>query len=606
MLASMRPPALLAAIAAAMFFANLGGAHLWDVDEAIFAQAAKEMLHRGDYVTPYFNGQVFPDKPAMMYWLMIGAYKLFGTTEFAARSASAIFGIGSVLLTYRLGRLMFSPAVGFWSGLVLASSLNFCVIARAATPDAFLTFFSTLAMLAFVSGTAKARARSSEPNERNAPWCGQTRFEPSWAAYALAYAAMGCAVLTKGPIGVILPTAVIGLFLLIMRAEPANPLGGSGWRGVVRNVVAWSARVFSPLHFFRTVWSMRPITAMVAVLAVAGPWYTLVGIETDGQWLVGFFGVHNFGRFLNAMESHSGPIFYYVIAVAIGFFPWSVLLAPGFLHMKRLLNQGDPWRPGYVLVCSWAAVWVGFFSVAGTKLPSYVVPAYPALALLTGSLIAHWMREPCLLSRVWTRLAFGTLAMVGVGMIVALPIVAHVYLADDFILGAIGLVPLIAAVLGWVYSERERVRGAVGTLSVLAVALPIALFGFGAAYVDRYQDSPPLARRIADATSPGHEPAIGSFRYFRPSFVFYTDRQVQKLDSADAVHSFFAAHARDSFVLTTDTQLVKLRPNLPSDVGVLASCPRFLRAGNVVLLGRSSPDASTAAKPPGPPSSAVH
>ena len=131
MLARLRHQLVLAAIAGAMYFVNLGATHLWDVDEAIFSQAAKEMHARGDAVVPYFNGQVFPDKPALMYWLMIGAYELFGPTEFAARFWSAVFGIGSVLLTYQLGRLVFSPRVAFWSGLILATSLNFNVIARA-------------------------------------------------------------------------------------------------------------------------------------------------------------------------------------------------------------------------------------------------------------------------------------------------------------------------------------------------------------------------------------------------------------------------------------------------------------------------------------------
>ena len=96
---SMRHPMLLAVIAAFVFFTNLGAAHLWDVDEAIFAAAAKEMLARGDHMVPYFNGEVFTHKPAMMYWFMIAAYEMFGPTEFAARFWSAVFGIGSVLLT---------------------------------------------------------------------------------------------------------------------------------------------------------------------------------------------------------------------------------------------------------------------------------------------------------------------------------------------------------------------------------------------------------------------------------------------------------------------------------------------------------------------------
>jgi hypothetical protein len=121
--------------AAAMFFFNLGATHLWDVDEAIFSQAAKEMYERGDATTPYFNGQIFPDKPAMMYWLMMSAYEVFGPTEFAARFWSAVFGVGSVLLTYRIGRLIFSPA--WLSGPAMLAT---CVVSTSSPgppPDCF-------------------------------------------------------------------------------------------------------------------------------------------------------------------------------------------------------------------------------------------------------------------------------------------------------------------------------------------------------------------------------------------------------------------------------------------------------------------------------------
>ncbi len=590
----MRSPLLLAAIAALVFFTHLGATHLWDVDEAIFSQAAKEMFARGDSVVPYFNGQVFPDKPALMYWFMIGAYELFGTTELAARFFSAVFGIGSVLLTWRLGRLMFSPAVAFWSGLILASNISYSVIARAATPDSYLVFFSTLAVLIFVSGTAKARAASGEPNERNAPWAGQTTFEPSWASYAFAYAAMGCGVLTKGPVGVVMPTAVIGLFLLIMRSAPVEPTNEPGWRGWLRHALRSAASVASPGLFFRTVWSMRPLTAVAMVLAVAGPWYVWVGMRTDGQWLVDFFGIHNVGRFVGAMDNHRGPIVYYLGAIAVGFFPWSALLAPTLLDMKRQLGQGSPWRPGYVLVCSWIAVWVGFFSLAGTKLPSYIVPAYPALALLTGCCVGHWLRDPAAVSRMWSRLAWGTVALAGVAMMVAFPIVAHVFLGDDWILGAVGAIPLIGAAVGWYFSRRGQVRYAVCTLGTLSVVLVIALFGFGAAHIDRYQDSPRFARIIAENTSLGEPPAIGSFHYFRPSFVFYTERSIEPLGTEEAVNAFFAAHPGSAFLFTTDERYEKLGATLPPDVSIIDARPRFLRGGKVLLLGRSPHVASRA------------
>jgi 4-amino-4-deoxy-L-arabinose transferase-like glycosyltransferase len=591
---SLRAPLLLAALAAVAFFFNLGGAHLWDVDEAIFSQAAKEMFQRGDYVVPYFNGAVFPDKPAMMYWLMIAAYELFGTTEFAARFWSAVFGVGSVLLTYRLGQLMFSPAAGFWGGLSLASCIQFGVIARAATPDAFLVFFSTLAIVFFVSGTATARIASGEPNERNAPWAGQTTFEPSWLTWALAYAAMGCGALTKGPIGVVLPTATIGLFLLVVRARPVDATSTAGWRGAARHAVRWMASVFAPGHFVATVWSMRPLTAIAVVLGVAGPWYALVGARTDGAWLAGFFGVHNFGRFVSAMENHRGPIIYYLVAIAVGFFPWSVLFAPGWMQMRRQLAQHHPWRPGYVLVGSWLAVWIGFFSIAGTKLPSYVAPAYPALGLFTGCFVANWLRDPSALTKYWRRMAWGTVAATGVGMLVALPIVAQVFLHGDAVLAAIGVIPLLAATAGLVLCERGRVRASAWTMSVLGLTLVVTILGFGAARVDQHQVSAPLAAKIAAATPPGATPAIGSFHFFRPSFVFYTAQPIEQFRGPEEVTAFFAAHPHDAFLITTDERIDRLDGALPADVAVLDKRPRFLQPGNVILLGRAHGGAATA------------
>src|SRR5262245_5022974 len=201
--ARWREPVLLAAVAGTLYFVNLSATHLWDIDEAIFSQAAREMYQRGDYVVPYFNGEVFPDKPPLMYWAMIAGYGLLGTTELAARLGSALAGVASVLVTYYLGRILFSPRAGLWAGLVLATSLNFNVIARAATPDAYLTLFSALAMLAFVRATAVKETSSSRYT-----WRGKTTFAPSWLAWGVIYAAMGIGVLTKGPVAVVLPTAV--------------------------------------------------------------------------------------------------------------------------------------------------------------------------------------------------------------------------------------------------------------------------------------------------------------------------------------------------------------------------------------------------------------
>jgi 4-amino-4-deoxy-L-arabinose transferase-like glycosyltransferase len=463
--------------------------------------------------------------------------------------------------------------------------LNFNIIARAATPDAILTFFCTLAMLLFVSATAKARPLSGAENERNVPWAGQTRFQPSWWGWCTVYAAMGAAVLTKGPIGVVLPTASIGLFLLIVRAERLPIAEAAGWKGAVLQLGRWLARILAPLHVLRTIWSMRPLTALAMVLLVAGPWYVLVGMATEGEWLRGFFGVHNFGRFAHAMDDHSGPIYYYLIAIAIGFFPWSVFASPSILQMRKLVRENHAWRPGYALVGAWAAVWVGFFSLAGTKLPSYIIPAYPALALLTACFVASWIREPAAVPRLFTRLAWGCVALVGVGLLIGLPIAAHLVLEDEWFLGALGLIPLVAALAGWLFSERLQANRSAWAMATAGCGMWIAALGFLAPYVDKYQEGPVFAAKIA-AVAPGRASSVRAFRQFRPSHVYYTGTTVEKIDAPEQVRDFFQSHPADAFVITNDGQFEKLRDVLPPDVVVLESRRQLGQDEHVLLLGR--------------------
>ncbi len=191
---------------------------------------------------------------------------------------------------------------------------------------------------------------------------------------------------------------------------------------------------------------------------------------------------------------------------------------------------------------------------------------------------------------------WGTVALVGAAMLVALPILAHRYLHDDRLLAGAAVIPLAAAAAGMFYSHRGQTRAALATLATLGVVLVVALLGFGAARVDRYQDSPWIAQSIAAGTPSGQRAAIGSFRCFRPSYVFYTGRPIGEFESGEEVESFFASHAGAAFVITTDEAYAKIAAQLPRDVGVLESHPRFLRPGRALVLGRSSPP-STATKP---------
>ncbi|HKD37660.1 MAG TPA: glycosyltransferase family 39 protein, partial [Pirellulales bacterium] len=113
---------VIALAGAAIFFAGLGASRLWDEDEAEYSRCAHEMMTRGDWVVPTINGEAWLEKPVLVYWLIIGSFRLFGPTEFAARFPSAVFAIGTAIVTYHLGRRLFRSQVGFWASLILLSS----------------------------------------------------------------------------------------------------------------------------------------------------------------------------------------------------------------------------------------------------------------------------------------------------------------------------------------------------------------------------------------------------------------------------------------------------------------------------------------------------
>src|SRR5262245_56572192 len=150
-----RPPrraahsALLTAVWAAVCLPNLGSPSLWDVDEGHNAEAAREMLRSGNHVVPTFNYRLREDKPALLYWLQIGAYHAFGVNEFAARLPSALAALLTVLAGYELGRRTFGPGAALLGGLVLASAVGPVAAAHFANPDALLTAFTTLTLLLF-------------------------------------------------------------------------------------------------------------------------------------------------------------------------------------------------------------------------------------------------------------------------------------------------------------------------------------------------------------------------------------------------------------------------------------------------------------------------
>jgi 4-amino-4-deoxy-L-arabinose transferase-like glycosyltransferase len=582
-------------VAAIVMFTNLGGPRLWDRDEPRNAGCAGEMLSRRDIIVPTFNGQLRTHKPVLLYWCMMSAYGVLGVSEFSARLPSALCAVGTTLCTWFIGRRLFGPTAGVWAAIALATSLMFAVAGRAATPDSVLIFCTTLATAIYVGGTFRPRFDNAPPDTPPQLIAVGQYFPQHWPTVVAMYAVMGLAVLAKGPVGLVLPTAVIGMFLLVMRL-PAESLPA---RLTLGSLVLRMLRPFGPPHFLRTCWAMRPLTAIFAAAAVAVPWYWAVGLATDGAFLDGFFWEHNVGRATKSMEGHGGSaLWFYPAAILVGFFPWSCFALPLALDTGVQIRRRNGASAAFVFAVCWVAVYVGLFSIARTKLPSYITPCYPGLALLAGSYVDRWSRDAAAIARWWLPLSFGTLAAVGAGFAVAIPLVARQYLPGDEWLGLIGLTPLAGGVACIGLAAAANYRAAATAFAGSAVAFTTMLLAVGAQQADRHQTSHVILRAIHEHAQ---HPHVASYKILEPSWVFYLGQSIEELpkthtgpSAAEQVAQHFA-HQQEGFVIIASSRLDEVADRLPSDVMVLADTKLFLKDDRLLLLGRPRAGDSVAA-----------
>jgi 4-amino-4-deoxy-L-arabinose transferase-like glycosyltransferase len=610
---------ILILVGLTIYMTNLGGAHLFDMDEALYATCAREMGQRANWVTPWFNGEMFPEKPPLMFWCMMVGTQLFGDNEFAVRIHSVFFALATSLSTYYIGRKLFRPEVGFWAGLITMTSIIFTVSARAATVDSALTFAITFAIAVLVSGGV---SRAGE--ESAGRFVPRDYLPRSLWQFVLIYAAVGVAVLAKGPVGIIMVVGTMGLFLLMVpRANVAEgrelpPFITKHYRDMVglirliapwpvlRRLIIWMQPVscfllrFHPKRFFQAAWALRPITAIIVVALVAVPWYWMVWSRTDGQWIYQFLAKFNMGPASKAIQGHHGPFFYHLISIPIGFFPWSVFLGPVIIEMVRRLKKGDQWRTGYILALSWIVAVVGLWSAVALKLPHHILPAYPALALLTAPFVYSWITETARFKDVWIRNASLIFSFVGGGAMVAIPVMTWFFLPGDSILSLIGVPLLIGGIACWKFSRANRPLATMTAFTVASVFFLVGIFGFAVLRVDPHQNGPYLAKVLKQQEDLG-ECKLASYGHFRESFVYYTGGPVERLRSDEAIGQFLGQSGgqdeKRPYLITTDTHESKIRDQYPGQLEVVMRRPKFLKKGELVVLRPVSGISSTAAKP---------
>ncbi len=572
---------LVAAVAAALAFTTLGAADLWDEDEPIYAQCAWEMLQRGDWVVPYFNGEMFPDKPPLMFWMMMSGMEVFGRTELAVRFWSALLAVGTALVTYHIGRLLFDPKTGLWAGLIVCSSLIFTISARAATVDSALTFLTAVGFLIFVASGIGRNPEREEGTVVDATLSPSWYAPNAWFVHFGVWTCMSLAVLAKGPIGLLLPMASIGLFLMIMNYRRQAFL-----RGEPKNKSMWYSRflavagTWSPVNFLRSLWQLRPITGLVVVALIAVPWFIWVGMRNE-LWLEQFLAKFNLRPFSEPILGHSGPIWYHIPGILIGFFPWSIFAVPLLINWYEGVKRNDRQRAGYILVGCWFVVNFVFWSICKTKLPHYPLPAYPAIALATAAFVVNWMTEPERWSRGWFFPAFGITIVVGVGISVGLPVAAMLVAPGEEIIGIVGVILIAGAGLALWFYQHGKYQRVMPAYALTAVVFLMAVFNFAALRIDRHQFAKDLVAALhADA---GATPDLIGYRFAEKSLVYYAESPIPRCKDVEQVRRI-AADCPAPFIVTLDEHVNDLKHGYGTELREVGRWPRFLQGEEVVVL----------------------
>lgn len=520
-------------IAFVAFFWNLGSTGLLDETEPLFVEASRQMTVTGDWITPYFNGVTRFDKPPLIYWCQAIAFLTFGINEFAARLPSALAGLGLIgFCFYTLHSIQnetlntpshHAPQWQSWlvAGLAAAMvALNPLTLffGRTGYSDMLLNLCFGAALLAFFLGYAH-----SEKRKVQARW------------YLAFYVLSALAVLTKGPVGIVLPGLIIGAFLLYV--------------GRLREVLA----------------EMRLVRGALIFLAITVPWYILVTLQNGEAYIDSFFGYHNFARFTSVVNEHGGPWYSQILIAVLGFAPWSVALPAAIANTK--FWQRSHWqqlpRATHLglFALFWFSIVLGFFTVAATKYFSYTLPLMPAAAIL----VALWWSNCIVREQIFPQTS-RDIKLTNLGSIVLFLALAAVsfyspnWLDDDpsmpdlglrlsqaglhnigaVIWGASAIAGLIL-LLWWYKHPRPSAQAywlwGVNFLGFVAFLMFVIMPVSGIVDIERQLPLRKMAEAAVKVEVPGEKLVMITDGFEKPSLVFYTQQPVTFLHDTSNVIS---------------------------------------------------------------------
>lgn len=482
---------LLIIIAFVLLSSNIGGSSIYILDEAKNSECAREMLERGNGVVPTFNYELRTDKPPLHYYFMMLGYSIFGVNEYGARFFSAIFGLLTILITFYYMRRFLGTKQALLTAVILLSSFHFILEFHLAVPDPYLIFFMTLTFLTFYDFYRN--------KNKSSLW--------------LMYLAIGLGTLSKGPVAIALPGLIFFIFLILRK--------GRQWE---------------------LIKSYKPLWGALLVLAINVPWYYWVGVETSWEWTRGFFLEHNINRFMDTKQGHGGVFLITPAYVFFGMLPFAVFMIQAFVRNSKILRNDDFVTFSFIT----AMVIILFFTISGTKLPNYTIPAYPFIAAVT----AYFITIQANPNKLWPFYLH---------IFVSLLMPAALYAALSYEKTLTHLTPLAywfmvlpaSGVIALIFQYQKRFRHALNALIIGWIAT--SMLFFYVIYPEVNKANP--VYQTYEKTNLNAK-SVAYYGKFNPAYMFYLQRKLPELETTEEVSDFLRQN--DAVVITTKKYLDEL------------------------------------------------
>lgn len=465
-------PVVIIFLSGITFFFGLGQLPFLGPDEPRYAEVAREMFATGDYVSPRLAGCLWFEKPALTYWMAAASYHLFGANEFAARWPAALLALATALFIYYSISRTLSSRLGFIVALVLVTSGFFLGLARAISTDMPLAATMSFALIAgYLFTQSSGRART--------------------LYWALCWASMGFAMLAKGLVGIMLVVVILGIYLLVTKQLKK---------------IRW----------------YYPLSGFVVFLAVAATWYLPVTLTNGWQFINEFFVEHHFHRYLTNRYNHPQPVYFYLLISLAGVVPWTFFLVPAIAHIRRLNPRNDRRDALLAFAWIWFAVPVVFFSFSVSKLPAYILPVFPALAIITGAEVERFLStERTRLHHVAAWLTAITLVGLGTALVVFSEREGITVQGWRVVLLWVPVVVAIASV-GLLMAQRQNAFIASAAAAVAVAIISVVMIGFPV--LGERLSLKSLSLQAASALRPGEKISFFVMKEFAP--LFYAEGRV--------------------------------------------------------------------------------